>query len=247
MAQSLFVFQFRLLPWEGCLNLNFENMQLAQGFRRLTHDFGAVCTRDQLWLLTFTKFVTFEAAQHGARWLASALVDAHAFFSFPDRLPLDLQWVSWLEVKECEPSSTISGYAHSSLLHVSLDPKHADNVPLLAAGDLVRRFGDDLSLALALADFRAARRELGPYYAFFAYRVLEDIGFAFGVKDGAPDWPAMNKALGTTKEYWDDLTETGKAARHLNTVSLESVQTKPRNALLGIARDALSRYITFLS
>lgn len=61
----------------------------------------------------------------------------------------------------------------------------------------MRRLRHDIPLGLALADFHAARRELGPYYAFFAFRVLKDIGFRFGDKDGAPDWPAMNKALGT--------------------------------------------------
>ncbi len=247
MAQSLFVFQFRLLPWEGCLNLNFENMELARGFRRLTHGFKAVCTRDQLWLLTDINAASFEHAQQAARQLASALVDAHGYFSFPDRLPLDLQWVSWLEVKGCGPRSTVSGYADPSLLRAKLVPAHPDNEPLLAAGDLLRRLGNNLSLALALADFRAARRELGPYYAFFAYRVLEDIGFAFGEKGGAPNWPAMNKALGTTKEHWDDLTKTGTAARHLNKASLTSIQSKPRKALLDLARDALSRYVTYLS
>jgi len=240
MAPSLFVFQFRLLPWEGCLNLNFENMQLTQGFR-------AVCTRDQLGLLTYTESASFGEAQRWAMQLASALVDAHAYFSFPDRLPLDLHWVSWLEVKECEPRSTVSGYADPSLLRVPLDPNHPDNESLLAAGDLLRRLGGNPSLALALADFRAARRELGPYFAFFAYRVLEDIGYAFGEKGGKPDWLAMNAALGTNQKHWDDLTQAGTAARHLSKGSLPTVLLKPRDVLLGLARDALSRWITFLA
>ncbi len=44
MAISLFSFNFRLGPWEGCLNLNFDQIELAPGF-------AAVCTRDHLGIL----------------------------------------------------------------------------------------------------------------------------------------------------------------------------------------------------
>src|SRR5258706_16052861 len=44
MSLSLFSFNFRLGPWEGCLNLNFDQELLARGFE-------AVCMRDQLAIL----------------------------------------------------------------------------------------------------------------------------------------------------------------------------------------------------
>ena len=44
MAIGLFSFDFRLGPWEGCLNLNFDQVELAPGF-------AAVCTRDHLGIL----------------------------------------------------------------------------------------------------------------------------------------------------------------------------------------------------
>lgn len=44
MTHSLFAFNFRLGPWENCLNLNFDQVELAPAF-------AAVCTRDHLGIL----------------------------------------------------------------------------------------------------------------------------------------------------------------------------------------------------
>jgi hypothetical protein len=62
----------------------------------------------------------------------------------------------------------------------------------------------------ALGDFYIARREVGPYSAFYAFRALEDVGFHFGVmKNDKPDWDVMNAALGTSKAKWGPLTKGG--------------------------------------
>jgi hypothetical protein len=97
-----------------------------------------------------------------------------------------------------------------------------------------------MALRLTLGDFYTARREVGPYSAFYAYRVLEDVGFHFGVtKDDHPDWKSMNRELGTSKEKWDPLIKAGTIARHLNDRALQKLERMDRNALLRLAREAV--------
>jgi hypothetical protein len=73
MPTSLFSFNFRLGPWEGCLNLNFDQEVLAPGF-------DAVCTRDQLGILWAGDPKQNETARATAYTLARTLVHA-AFVS----------------------------------------------------------------------------------------------------------------------------------------------------------------------
>jgi hypothetical protein len=111
---------------------------------------------------------------------------------------------------------------------------------LLKAATLVRSLVDMIALQLALPDFYTARREVGPYSAFYAYGVVEDVGFQFGfTKNGHPDWEAMNNALGTSKEKWSQLTRAGTIARHLNNKALGELEVLDRSELLGLAREAL--------
>ena len=85
-----------------------------------------------------------------------------------------------------------------------------------------------------------ARREVGPYSAFYAYRVLEDIGSHFGLtKDEKPDGNAMNDALGTTEVKWKPLAKAGTIARHLNHQTLPQLEAMDRGDLLWLAREAV--------
>lgn len=239
MATSYFSFHFRLLPWEACLHLNFDQVLLAEGV-------GAVCTRDQLGLFIAGDPQHNETLRIKAHQLARSLVHAHAYCSFPRGLVLDVEPVTWLEIRDCEPKPTVTGYMHPSLASVSLEPRHPDNAALRQAADLVRNLGGNPSLDLALADFHAARREPGPYYAFYAFRTLEDVGYAFGTaKDDKPCWDAMNLALGTTKATWDPLTDAGTTARHLKPHEAAALASQ-RDQLLRLAHDALDRTITHL-
>ena len=70
---SLFSFDFRLGPWEGCLNLNFDHIALAPHF-------AAVCTRDHLGILWRGDPQDNEIARARAYFLARALIHADAFF-----------------------------------------------------------------------------------------------------------------------------------------------------------------------
>src|SRR5262245_37319035 len=55
MDSSLFLFQFRLSPWDACVELNFQNLAL------LPNQFHAVCTRDLLGLQTSASPANFQA------------------------------------------------------------------------------------------------------------------------------------------------------------------------------------------
>lgn len=234
MTTSLFAFNFRLGPWESCINLNFDQVQLAPGF-------GAVCTRDQLGILWSGDPQQFDRARETVNALARTLIHADAFCSFPDGLVLEVEPVTWLEIRDCQPTGVVSGYMHQTLATAPLDPNHPDKMRLCSAAALADALHQVATLQLALADFYTARRELGPYSAFYAFRVLEDIGFHFGVtKDDKPDWDAMNTALGTVKTKWDPLTEAGKLARHLSERKLPKLVADNRNQLLGLAHEALA-------
>jgi hypothetical protein len=96
------------------------------------------------------------------------------------------------------------------------------------------------ALQLALGDLYTARREIGPYSAFYAYRVVEDVGFHFGIiKHDKPYWKTMNAKLGTTAAKWQPLTDAGTAARHLNVERLPGLQTINGRELLDLARESL--------
>jgi hypothetical protein len=231
---SLFFFNFRLSPWEGCLNLNFDQEALAP-------DFFVVCTRDHLGILWHGDPGRHDTASAQAHALARALVHAEAFLSYPAGIVLDVEPVTWLEVPNLvQLDRVVSGYMHQSQARVPLDSNHPDKERLRKAAALVRSLTNVVALQLAYADFYTARRQVGPYSAFYAYRVLEDVGFHFGVtQDGHPNWNAMNSALGTSKEKWDPLTKAGTIARHLNSKALEELATMDRGEQLRLAHEAL--------
>jgi hypothetical protein len=77
-----------------------------------------------------------------------------------------------------------------------------------------------------------------------AFRVLEDIGFSFGIKNDKPDWNAMNSALGTSKNKWAQLTEAGTMARHLSDQGLRKLEMMDRAALIGLAHEAVTLCLT---
>ena len=233
---SLFQFTFRLTPWEYCLHLNFHDQKLAPGFR-------AVCVRDYLGIFWVGEPEHNEAARGSAHSLARSLVHAHAYWSFPDGALLNVEPVTWLEIRGSGAKDAVYGYMHPTLESVPLDPAHPDNPPLIRAAALATAVlaRGSFSMQLALADFRAARREPWPYFAFYAYRVLEDVGFLFGATtDGHPDWPAMNCAFGTTKEKWQPLTDAGTAARHLSEGKLAELAGANRRELLALSYEALT-------
>jgi hypothetical protein len=95
-------------------------------------------------------------------------------------------------------------------------------------------------MQLALSDFHAARHETGPYYAFYAYRVLEDVGYLFGAKDDHPNWDAMNAALNTCKQKWETLTDAGTAARHLDEGKFQQSKGATRQDLIALSHEALT-------
>ena len=233
MAISLFSFNFRLGPWEGCLNLNFDQIELAPGF-------AAVCTRDHLGILWSGDPEQNEIARATAYTLARALINADAFLSFPTGIVLEVEPVTWLEVRDCMPTGVVSGYMHQTLATAPLNSNHPDKIRLCGAASLTRALRDLPALQFALGDFYTARREIGPYSAFYAFRVLEDIGFHFGVtKNDKPDWDAMNAALGTSKVKWDPLTEAGTGARHLSGRKLTMLESIDRATLLCLAHEAV--------
>lgn len=242
VATSLFFFRFFLRPWEACLNFNFAGVSLPQGF-------SAVCTRDQLGLLVGTDPGNFDPLKEWAVQLASALANAHGYFA-PQRPALQAEWDGWLEVQRCPPTTIIAGYAHPSLQITTLDSRHPDNEPFRQAAALLVRLDAPEALLVALNDFQAARRDVSPYSVFYAYRVLEDIAYGFGVtKDDKPEWKAMNAAFGTPEDgsHWRVLTKAGTAARHLNPDSLKELQAIGRTTPLALAKEALDRWIAYLT
>jgi hypothetical protein len=129
---------------------------------------------------------------------------------------------------------------HQTLTTAPLDPNHPDKARLQRAAALVRGLHAFPALQLALSDFHAARREAGPYSAFYAFRVLEDVGFQYGVtKQDKPDWGAMNAALGTTEAKWKALTDAGTLARHLSERKLSNLQSIDVLGLLRLAHEAI--------
>lgn len=236
-ARSLFAYTFRLTPWEAAIGMHFHRQQLAP-------DFNAVCVRDQLIVFWLGDTKDHDAARTTAVTLARHMVNANSFLAHPALSVTDAEPVSWLEVTQVQGTSITSGYMSPTQMRAPLKPGDPDGDRLQAAAELVRKIGgtQDLAFAIfmALADFHAASREAGPYAAFFAFRVLEDVGFAFGaVKGDKPDWDAMNTALGTTKRDWESLTAAGTQARHLSENKLASPTLGKADALV-LAHRALT-------
>jgi hypothetical protein len=80
----------------------------------LVPGFGAVCTRDQLDILWAGDPRRDEAVRATAYKLARALVNADAFVSYPGGIVLDVEPVTWLEVRERVPKGVVSGYMHQT-------------------------------------------------------------------------------------------------------------------------------------
>ena len=235
---SLFAFNFQLIPYEACLNLNVDELRLAPGF-------DAVCTRDRLVILLQGNPAHHREAHSTAHALARAFIHAEAFLSFPNGIVLEVEPLTWLEAQNCQCNRIVSGYMHESLRNHPLDPNHPDKARLRRAGALVMELDDSPSLQLALADFHTARRQLPPYSAFYAFRVLEDVGYHFGTRrDDKPDWNAMNTALKTSEQTWKPLTDAGTFSRHLNIT-----KTAPFNAnypdLLGLAHEVIEKTLDY--
>lgn len=240
MAPSQFAFNFRLSPWENCLNLNFDNVQLAPGF-------GAVCTRDYLGIFWNGESKDNEKARGIGSQLARCLIHAHAFCSFPDAAILEVEPVTWLELRNSKPEKIVSGYMHPTLATAPFVRDHPDKVRLHHAASIVAHTVSHIQLQLALADFHAARREGGVYSFFYAYRVLEDVGYHFGAtKDDHPDWNAMNKALKTNKPKWKPLTDAGTAARHLSQQKIQKLPVHNSGQLLALAHEAITLFLAHL-
>jgi hypothetical protein len=129
---------------------------------------------------------------------------------------------------------------HKTLAQVPLDSNHPDKLRLRKAAALVQALQKFPALQLAFGDFYTARREAGLYSAFYAFRVLEDVGFHFGVtKDDKPNWDTMNAALGTSKSKWQPLTDAGTWNRHLSERSLTKLETIDQAGLLRLAHEAV--------
>jgi hypothetical protein len=218
------------------MNLNFDRLSVPPAH--------FVCTRDILGVQLVVAPDTFDGVLLEAKRLAATFIDAHAYCSFPRFPPLDLMAESWFAVVGVGPRNTVFGYADSSLNFVPLVPGHSDNQPFIEASRVMRLINAAPGVGPALADFRAARQQTGSYVAFFAYRVLEDVGYTFGTKDDKPNWVAMNSALGTTERHWGRLTEAGTAARHNPAGAIDS---RDREELLAVAKDALDKKLALLA
>ena len=211
-----------------------SNIELAPGFR-------AVCVRDSLGIIWVGEPGYNEEARGVAHNLARALVQSHAYYSFPSGPLLEVEPVTWLEIRNCAEKETVFGNMHPSLATAPFQEGHDDNTALLRAASLVRPLNNSISLQFALADFHVARRELGPYSAFYAYRVLEDVGYSFGAtKEDKPNWKAMNKALNTEEDKWKPLTDAGTMARHLSEQKLPKLVGADRQQLLALSYEALT-------
>ena len=117
----------------GLSQPNFDQEELAPGFQ-------VVCTRDQLSVLWSGYSQQNQMARATAYTLARALVHADAFLSYPGGIVLDVEPVTWLEVREHFPKGVVSGYMHRTLTNVPLDPNHPDKARLRSAAALVRSF-----------------------------------------------------------------------------------------------------------
>jgi hypothetical protein len=237
--QNLFVFRFRFLPTHLCRNLYFWEVGVAEA--------QFLCTRDLL-------SVSFAAAKGDAvplltraKTLATALVDAHAYLSFPDKPALDVISEGWVEVTGGEGLRLIVGYADSSLSVDPLNHLHEDNVGFASASPQLVRMLEVPGLAAALADFRAARLAPAAYSAIFAFRALEDVAMGISQVVDSDDrrqmWALMNERVGTGEDDWLPLTQASKASRHGNPFASDIPDDDRLLELLRIAKRALDLWI----
>lgn len=246
MQPSLFLFQFRLSPREQCINLNFQQLDL------LPNQVQAVCTRDILGVQTIVSPENFDAIHALVNNLVSSLIDAHSFYSFPNGASLQVTPINFFEVKDSGPKSTVFGYTDPSISYSPLIPDHSDNEPFRKAAKLVPYTINLPTLGLALSDFRNARTQIGPYYAFYAYRVLEDIANSFGrvatrkKGEDRPNFEEMNKAFGTTEEDWVEFTNAGIDSRHLQpTMEKLMALLSMREELIKTAKHIIDLFIKY--
>lgn len=237
---SYFSFQYQLSPWPACVNFNFQGL-------RIPGNVVATCVRDQLGLIVFALPEHFDAVRSIVHTAATALIDAHAFFAFPDLPAVDLEPVTWQEVKESGVRSTVFGYADRSQEIAPIVPGHEHNRPFRQSEAFLNTVDLAIALTPALADFRSARRESGMYSGFYAYRVLEDVAYGFGEQLVAKTWVAMNEALGTTEEHWKPLTRLGTAIRHASRDQPRFLNDAERGTALGLAKEAIDRFIAHRS
>jgi hypothetical protein len=127
----------------------------------LAPGFGAVYLRDQLGIYWLGNPKENDAARNLAYTLARAFVHADAFISFPTGIVLEMEPVTWLEVRHCVHKGIVSGYMHQTLATAPLDANHPDKVRLRYAAALVRGLRPFPALQFALGDFYTARREVG--------------------------------------------------------------------------------------
>jgi hypothetical protein len=244
MSRSLFTFTFRLSPWEACLNLNFHEQYLAP-------DCGVVCTRDQLLLLWAGDPEQNDAARDRAGILARQLIHASAFHTFPAGSVMDVEPVSWLEVPRVASSTVVAGYMSPTLKRTPLESDHPDGRLFKESAELVRKLNEKGNVGvqafLGLSDFHSARKETGPYSAFYAFRVLEDVAYAFGANAAdKPEWATMNRAFGTTEDEWKPLTAAGTWARHLSEAKLEGPSPPNKDDALQLSHRALKLLLKHL-
>lgn len=232
---SLFLFQFRLQPWSACLNLSFSGK-----FGRSTATI--TCIRDQLYVRVVAMPEDYDKVFGWAQGIASAIVDAHAYYSFPRGPTLDVEPTGWIEVRNMAYDDIVCGYADASLQLVQPDANHPDNLPFRQAIEVFQRSDVPGPLLPILADFRAARRERSVYAAFLAYRVIEDIGNSFGRKNDRPNWEAMNLAFATSSKVWQDLIDHGTKARHLTLESPRYLDSVTNGRLLSLTKDCVDRW-----
>ena len=93
--------------------------------------------------------------------------------------------------------------------------------------------------------------------AFHCFRGLESLRQLFRGKDPKAQWPALHKALNTSKSYFDPLAAAGMSRRHAETVGLISdadpevlrrlvTTAEQRRAFLTMLSVTLERTITWL-
>jgi hypothetical protein len=239
MAQSTFLFRFRLQPWYLCQNIYFDSWgEEASPF---------VCMRDLLNVCLLAEHTEIGALLMRAKLLATTLIDVHAYYSFPLGPALDVTSESWVEMKTVAERAPVIGYSDPSLVGLPLHRDHPDNQPFKQGAALLWRALETPGLGVCLQDFRAAQRATTAYAPFFAFRVIEDIGLSFS-KSGAsePAWERMNEALGTTKTHWQRLTKARQVAAHEGPLADQNPDTPDRNELLTLAHNGVERWLAYL-
>ena len=236
---SMFMFEFRLLPQQSCAGVVADRLAIGK--------WKIVCVGDLLQLSTLQHNTGFDALLAEAQGVAAAVVDAHAYLGYPGNQALDLEPQTWHEIFNTPERGAMLGR-----LYPASSSSRARNEE---ASGLLRRCVEFLGighvanhLAPALADFRIARKELGIYSAFYSFRVLEDVAYAFGSRGATrPAWKRMNEALGTSELDWKPLTGAGVEARHLRPELSRGITDAKRQKLLDLAKRCIDLYGDYLA